>query len=266
MKDIKVLFLGDIHCREFWIKPVYEVLKNNPEAKIVFIGDYLDGYSQEWDDNVDYAELGFEGFLEIIKLKEQYKDRTVLLLGNHDATYAIGDDICKCRTDYKHKQRLEDIFQDKRLLFQLAYSEKINDIDFLFTHAGVNKKWVEYNFKDLNITKDNLVDFLNNMWLSIGNYSQLDTLGQYDNYRGYFGWEYGSPIWADIKAMYKISKEDSYDFFQIVGHSQLIDDGKPLVFENIGDFDCRAAFYIDSEGKIRLYDTDEVCEKIKPVE
>lgn len=83
MKDIKILFLPDVHCREFWIKPVYEVLKNNPEAKIVFIGDYLDGYSQEWDDDIDYVELGFEGFLEIIKLKEQYKNRIVLLLGNH---------------------------------------------------------------------------------------------------------------------------------------------------------------------------------------
>ena len=41
------------------------------------------------------------------------------------------------------------------------------------------------------------------MWLIPENYTQLNTLGQYDNYRGYFGWEYGSPIWADIRAMMK---------------------------------------------------------------
>jgi len=261
MKDIKILFEPDVHCRDFWIKPVNETLENNPEAKIVFLGDYLDGYPHEWED-VDYVTYGFENFLEIIKLKEQYKDRIILLLGNHDSTYAIGDDICKCRTDYKHKQQLENIFQEKRNLFQLAYSEKINDVDFLFSHAGINKKWVDYNFKDLNVNKDNVVDFINNMWLG-ENYLQLNTLGQYDNYRGYFGYPYGSPIWADINALYNISKEDSYDYFQIVGHSQLRDDGKPLIFENIGDFDCRATFYIDNQGKIRLYDSDE---EIKSVE
>lgn len=83
MKDIKVLFIPDVHCRNFWIKPVNEVLENNPEAKIVFLGDYLDGYSFEWDKDIDYIEVGFENFLEIIKLKEQYKDRIILLLGNH---------------------------------------------------------------------------------------------------------------------------------------------------------------------------------------
>ena len=103
------------------------------------------------------------------------------------------------------------------------------------------------------------------MWLIPENYTQLNTLGQYDNYRGYFGWKYGSPIWADIRALHNITKEDSYGFFQIVGHT-MINIDKPIIFENIGDFDCQKCFYIDSQGKIRFYDNDMVCEKIKPVE
>lgn len=182
-------------------------------------------------------------------------------MNKKDCTYAIGEDICRCRTDYKHKLQLEDIFQEKRNLFQLAYSEKINNIDFIFSHAGITKGWINYNFKELKIDDNNVVDFMNNMWLT-QDYNALDTLGQYDNYRSYFGYPYGSPIWADIRSTNKLKKEESYGDFQIVGHTQLSTD-VPLIFENIGDFDCRHCFYINSNGDILSYDNDKICEKTK---
>ena len=83
IKDIKILFIPDVHCRDFWKKPVSETLENNPEAIIVFVGDYLDGYPIDWGIDDDYPEIGIENFKEILKLKQQYKNRIVLLLGNH---------------------------------------------------------------------------------------------------------------------------------------------------------------------------------------
>ena len=37
----------------------------------------------------------------------------------------------------------------------------------------------------------------------------------------------------------------------------------PLVFDSIGDFDCKQAFYIDSKGIIKFYNDDKPVEKTK---
>ena len=262
MKDIKVLFIPDVHCRDFWKEPVKKTLEENPEAKIIFLGDYVDGYGYEFGEDVDYQTYGYENFLELVELKKKNKDRITLLIGNHDSTYAIGDDICRCRTDYKHKQLLENIFLENVELFKLADETRIKDKHFIFSHAGISKGWVDFNFHlDLNLNENIIVDFLNNMWLT-QNYEQLNTLGEYDKFRGWGGYTWGSPIWADINGMYNLTEEQTYGDFQIVGHTQLSVD-KPLIFDKIGDFDCRRCFYIDSEANIRIYDTDEICEKTK---
>ena len=43
---MKVLVIGDIHCRKFW----RQCINNNIEKveKVVFLGDYLDPYPDEW--------------------------------------------------------------------------------------------------------------------------------------------------------------------------------------------------------------------------
>ena len=180
-------------------------------------------------------------------------------MNKKDCTYAIGDNICRCRTDYKHKQLLENIFLENVELFKLADEIRINNKHFIFSHAGISKGWVEFNFNlDLNLNENTIVDFLNNMWLT-QNYEQLNTLGQYDKFRGLGGYTWGSPIWADIRGMCNLTKEQSFGDFQIVGHTQLNQTGTPLIFENIGDFDCRECFYIDSNANIKNYNSDLEC-------
>ena len=259
MKDIKILFIPDVHCRDFWKKPVYETLENNPEAIIVFVGDYLDGYPIDWGIDDDYPEIGIENFKEILKLKQQYKNRIILLLGNHDGTYAISTDICDCRTDSKHFKELINLFNENRNDFLIAYEKKINDIHFVFSHAGITLGWLKFN--EYEEFKDNIVDFLNNAWL-INDNRILNSLGQYDRQRGYLSYEYGSPLWADIRETYKLTKEESIGDFQIVGHTRL-NGNTPLVFDSIGDFDSKQAFYIDSKGIIKFYNDDKPVEKTK---
>ena len=52
-KDIQILLIPDVHGRQFWKQPVMEVLENT-NAKIVFLGDYLDVYPQEFAEIYDF--------------------------------------------------------------------------------------------------------------------------------------------------------------------------------------------------------------------
>ena len=257
MKDIHTLIVPDVHCREFWKEPVKSVLAET-DAKIVFIGDYLDGYDFEWDKGFDYQTLGLNNFKEIIELKKQYPDRITLLLGNHDCTYALGDNICRCRTDYAHKKEIEDLFIDNKNLFQIAKEDDINGKHFIFSHAGMLKKYFTNFFRDLDWDKINPVDFFNNAW-EMDNYQVTDKLGIIDRCRGWcMGNKYGSPVWSDIEMWMDVKPEDTFGF-NIVGHTQMMD--KPIMFDAIACLDCRRCFYLNSKGDIIEYDTDEIVEK-----
>lgn len=269
-KDIKILFVADVHGRDFWREPVMETLKENEDAKIIFLGDYVDPYpfdfeeEKEKDENFNFKKKAIDVLNEIIDLKYNYPDRIILLIGNHDAGYCISEDICSSRHDYLNGNIINEIFRENRNEFQLAYEENINGTNFLFSHAGISKQWIDYNFNTSKtvVTKKNIVDFLNNAWL-VKNIFVLNKLGQYDNFRGLSIYKYGSPIWADIRAMYKLTPEELLDSYQIVGHTQLSTDF-PLMSDKIGDFDCRKCFYINSEGKIIDYLTDKDAKETHP--
>lgn len=254
--NIKYLIIPDVHGRDFWREPVKEVLEDT-NAHIIFLGDYTDGYPQEWDIEFDYLQHTVDNFKEILDLKKHNPDRISLLIGNHDCGYAIGDDICSSRRDRSHRRELEDLFQDNRELFQIAEECDIAGRHFVFSHAGILKGWVRVVWGDeMDNPGFNVVDHLNNAWLT-SNYSVLDALGDYDRYRGYAGYKYGSPVWSDIRSWVRVTPEETYGF-NIVGHTQL---ERQLVLDTIADLDCRKAFYIDDQGVLRSYDTGEECTK-----
>lgn len=266
--DAKYLVIPDVHGRDFWMKPVDEALEN-PEMKIVFLGDYLDPYPYEWEDEnttgmeaaVKCRTVALDRFKRILELKKQSPDRITLLLGNHDCGYAIGSDICDCRTDYDHREEIEYLFKDNRFLFHLADSCDIAGKHFLFSHAGILKGWmnqiVTKEQQSLPMFRPDV--FLNNAWWT-EDYRVLDYLGAYDRYRGYLGYKYGSPIWSDIRSWVKVTPEETFGF-NIVGHTQLDDD--PVVLDQIACLDCRRAFYLDMQGEIRDWQTDAVYHKTR---
>ena len=256
MRDIKYLIIPDVHGRDFWREPVKKVLENT-NAHIVFLGDYTDGYPQEWEYNFDYQQYTVDNFKEIIELKKTYPSRITLLIGNHDCGYAIGDDICSSRMDRMHRQELENLFQDNRELFQIAEECDIAGRHIIFSHAGILKGWVRVVWGDeMDKPGFNVVDHLNNAWLT-SNWGILDSLADYDGYRGYGGYKYGSPVWSDIRSWVRVTPEETFGF-NIVGHTQL---ERQLVLDTIADLDCRKAFYLDDQGVLRSYDTDEECTK-----
>lgn len=267
MKDIKYLIIPDVHGRTFWKEPVNSLLSLDTDSKIIFLGDYHDPYPHEWGDDPELVwdaknsclEDSISNFKEILDLKKQYPDRVTLLIGNHDCGYAISEDICSSRMDRLHRQELEKIFKDNKELFQIAEECDIAGKHFVFSHAGILKEWASLFFGISVVQKPdfNIVDRLNNAWLT-DDYGVLDTLGVYDYYRGYCGAKYGSPVWSDIRSWVRVTPEETFGY-NIVGHTQL--DEKPLVLDQIADLDVRRAFYLDSEGRLRDFDSEEELQK-----
>ena len=256
-KKIKYLVLPDSHGRTFWKEPVKQVL-DETDAHIVFLGDYLDPYPYEFEPGENYRRIALDLFKEILQLKRDNPQRITLLLGNHDCTYTIGTDICDCRRDRANYQEIVKLFEENREIFQIAEETTVNGKHFIFSHAGILKGWARQVFGDDIDNEDfNIVDSLNDAWLT-SNYGVLNALGDYDSWRGWGGYQYGSPIWSDIRSWCDVKAEDTFGF-NVVGHTQLED--TPVMFDQIVDLDLRRAFYIDDEGVIRKYSDDS---EVKP--
>ena len=274
-KDIQILLIPDVHGRQFWKQPVMEVLENT-NAKIVFLGDYLDVYPQEFAEIYDfklnvYTQENYDKiykllddtvdmFEEIIKLKRQYPDRITLLIGNHDCGYAVGTKVCEVRRDKRNARKICKLFDENRGYFQLADEARIADKHFIFSHAGINKTYAERCFDDVN--EDNVVSLFNEAWFE-NNYGIMDSLGQYSVFRGWGGGDYGSLVWADAREWFQEQymsdvKNEAYGY-AVVGHTHL---SEPHFEENMAFIDTADAYYINSEGEIKKYYEKEEDEKV----
>lgn len=225
-----ILVIPDVHGRTFW----KEAVKGREDNLIVFLGDYLDPYSHEGISQED----AFNNFLEILEFKKEHKDNVILLLGNHDCTYAIGTHICDCRANYARMKELSKLFNDNRELFQLAYETYVSDKRFIFSHAGIHRKYAERCFGE-NVDMDNIAEMFNDGWRQ-DTFGILDSLLAVSRYRG--GWNNdneASLVWADIRE-YASTPEDDFAY-QIVGHTQL---EKPVILDNIACLDCHRAFLL----------------------
>lgn len=249
-KDIKTLIIPDVHGRDFWRKPVEKVL-NETDAKIVFLGDYVDPYPHEFVDKergFDYQKYAIQVLEEIIELKKKYMDRIILLLGNHDCSYAIDTRICECRYDYKNSSKLNHLFKDNRGLFQFAYAEDVHGKHVIYSHAGISKDFAYCVFGKDAVNNENVVGLFNNAW-EVEDNNVLDYMSMYDRYRGFGGGAFASIVWTDANEW--ANGKEGFGDFQIFGHTQLMKDA--VITDTWADLDVRTAFYMDNEGKIHGY-------------
>lgn len=233
--DNNILIIPDVHGRTFW----KEAVKGRENDIIVFLGDYLDPYEREGISHID----AFNNFIEILEFKKEHRDNVILLLGNHDCTYAIGTHICDCRADYARMKQISRLFDDNRDLFQLVYDINVSGKRFIFSHAGIHRKFVERTFgEDIDMGRDTM-EMFNEAWRQ-DTFGTLDGLMAVSRYRwGYNKDNEASLVWADIRE-FAGTPEDDFAF-QIVGHTQL---EKPAILENIACIDCHRAFLlIDGE-------------------
>ena len=269
-EDIKILVIPDVHGRIFWKDAIEKFPKKEwPDLKIIFLGDYLDPYEHEGI-FPDEALLGFNNILKIAKEDK----RIQLLLGNHDWHYLVKLD--KCRIDRENQELIKNLFLDNLDLFKIAKVEEVNGIRYLFTHAGVLKRWLSFlidfspdwakrqtkperqefnqNIHNFDYQKDDIEKFLNQFLDFSDDQYKTFPLSMISEERG--GWDrYGSPIWADIhEHLWAWDHLDNY--FQVFAHSGyyprgldsyiISPDGKPFAMIDSGQ-----AFVINSEGELK---------------
>jgi predicted MPP superfamily phosphohydrolase len=240
-----ILIIPDIHARPFWKKAVEQNF--DKVDKIIFLGDYLDGYPWEGFTRKD----AITNFQEIIDFKKEHKDKVILLLGNHCLPYVDKKNFyTRSRYDSSNAYHIEGMFRSHRSLFQLAHEEYINGKRYLFTHAGLIPKWYEKH-KDLigELTVPNLNRLL-------GNPKGMQALCEVTRYRGGYD-RYGSIVWLDVHDMTdaiqlslevegKTVNDDLPWEYQVFGHSQQKE--HPIITKEFACLDCRKAFILTDEG------------------
>ena len=204
---MKILIIPDVHGRKFWREPCEDMSRWD---KVIFLGDYVDPYEGEATKKDTVEELK-----SIIALKEIYKDKVILLWGNHDLFY-----WCKpyremldywSRHDYNRHDEIQTIFNQANSLFQFAYSEG----DILFTHAGVNNSFARFLVDDCGYDCIS-AKHINDYFSKEENQKELAKVSMYR-------WgpdSYGSIVWSDIREIYgQTPCLDLEGIFQIFGHT-----------------------------------------------
>lgn len=239
-----MIIIPDIHGRPFWKEAVQQ--KKDNEV-VLFLGDYMEPYTSY--ENITSDE-SYDNFTEIIDYKKNNVDDCILLLGNHDFA-CIDDDMITCRHDYENSKRNRDIFNDNKSFFKIAYSMKIGDITYLFTHAGVHSEWFNAITEYI---PDDISKYLNRMYEE--DYNKLKKyLKRMSYYRSNWTlYNYGSCIWADVREFMK-KNQDEPEFsntYQIFGHTR-------LVHEHISSkwFSC-----VDVRNAFRLHEENGQLEQI----
>ena len=254
----RLLIIPDIHGRKFW----REALANNigQVDRVIFLGDYLDSYGDEIEENPESMEC--EGFgdsynllkmlNDIIGLKKNEPGKYILLTGNHTDSYIWSKFRAADRTDYKNWEKYHKFFSENLNLFNLVWTED----NVIFSHAGISEEWAKLlciknntKFKSILNTAKILqyvpIDEIPNNTLLIS------LLGQISHYRG-GEYNYGSCEWADIREHinFKESTNDSIisnikeeGIFQVFGHSQV---KIPIRSNNWICLDCRKGFIFDT--------------------
>ena len=254
---MKVLVIPDIHGRKFW----RNAINNNIEKvdKIIFLGDYLDPYQNEIEENPELMECEYFGdsknllkmLEDIIGLKKNEPDKYILLTGNHSDSYIWSKFHAATRTDYKNWEKYHKVFSQNLEYFNLVWTEN----DTIFSHAGISEDWakilctrMDNKFESVLRTSKILgaspVDEIHN------NDKLVSLLGQISYYRG-GDYNHGSCEWADLReyvdleqSVFDIVPKGEEGIYQIFGHTQV---KQPLITDKWACLDCRKAFIIDTK-------------------
>ena len=231
----ELLIIPDIHGRDFW----KEAVERKDYEKIIFLGDYTDPYDMEGITN----EMTIDNFKSIIAYKQQNPDKVVLLLGNHDLHYYseyFYELAGSSRYNPLAANTFQHLFLENSQLFQLAYETDWGGKHYLFSHAGVTQSWLKRNLDLITIPDAKHLNHL------LHTHEGLEALAQVGAIR-WGSYPSGSMVWADIEEM--MESGPLPNTYQIIGHSMQFDD--PVITDHFACLDCRAAFILNNEGKIK---------------
>lgn len=231
-----IIIVPDVHGRDFWR---WTVTHRKEEDSVIFLGDYLDPYEDEWI----YWSDAYQGLLDIIALKRENPEKVVLLLGNHDLHYLFPN-LRGSRYNEYQAEKIRKTFMDNLDCFQMAAECEIDGQRYLFTHAGVNKVWAEKYAGLFGPVEKITAETFNRLMFKD---EFVGALGDISSFR----WgrdSAGSMVWADVEE-FEWSESRISKVIQIFGHT--LQDIAPRVIDNaIYCLDCRRAFLLDASGKI----------------
>lgn len=196
---MKLVVIGDIHGHSSW-KDVLEN-ENNEFDKVIFLGDYLDGF------NVSIKNMQ-KNFYEILDYKQEQSDKCILLLGNHDWHYvSFGERYSGWKNDTFRwaNLKLKECLQEE--VIKIVHIED----DILFSHAGLTKSWLKHWFESNNPEKVKCINY-NDISPSALNFTFM---GGGDVYGDSV---YSSPIWVRPASLL-LDRVDKYK--QVVGHTMM---------------------------------------------
>jgi hypothetical protein len=234
-----IIIIPDIHGRDFWR---WTVSQRKEEDTLIFLGDYLDPYEDEWI----YWSDAFNGLLDIIALKRENPEKVVLLLGNHDLHYLFPN-LRGSRYNEYQADKIQKTFEDNMDCFQMAAECEIDGQCYLFTHAGVNKAWLE-DHADLFGPVDrvsaetfNRLMFKETFVKALGDVSSL----RWGKDRA------GSMVWADVEE-FEWSEARLPVVIQVFGHT-LHNNGPRVIDNSVYCLDCKRVFVLNTSGEIERF-------------
>jgi hypothetical protein len=236
---MKVLVVSDIHGRHETLRNAFDKFLSGGADKILLLGDLADSYTRSNEDIMRCYKMAFD-------MKELLGDKVILLLGNHELHYMYPLDGYMCsgyRPDLA--AQLEHYIQDHRKHYLVAYQVK----NYLFTHAGVQKKWLakyesrlikyaELIGKDIS-HKEDLADILN----AVNESGDRWILHEIGTKRGGLRYDYGGPTWCDRDELMSYGPVPGYH--QIVGHTPQGFVNKQTKFEGDKHYNNTSVIFCD---------------------
>ena len=253
-----LLIIPDIHGRKFWRKAIADNIGN--VDKVIFLGDYLDPYENEIDENPELMECDdfydcknlLKMLEDIISLKKNEPNKYILLTGNHTDSYIWSKFHAATRTDYKNWEKYYKFFSQNLEYFNLVWIEN----DAIFSHAGISEGWAKKVWKTLEFPENEsfsikeIAEVLRDTPLSKFNEHYIRRIGDISHYRG-GDMFYGSSEWADLREHIDCKNSTSSNLipigkdgiYQVFGHTQL---KRPLINDKWACLDCRKGFIFDT--------------------
>lgn len=196
---MKLIALGDTHGFSTWKK----VVNRESFDKLLLIGDYFDSFTVKTEDQIN-------NFLDIIEFKKSRPDDVILLIGNHDHHYVVGD---TGTSGYQHVGSFQicPVINDNLKYLQYAYQHE----NFLFTHAGVSEVFMDNIFGKDGWKIENIADDLNELG------KNKPHAFTFSGFRDGYGDEVmQTPIWIRPRSL-KLSSQNikKAGTVQVVGHT-----------------------------------------------
>jgi serine/threonine protein phosphatase 1 len=218
----RTLVIGDIHGAYLALKQVLERAQITTSDRLIFLGDYVDGWSQS------YEVINF-----LITLSESYN--CLFIKGNHDTW-------------------CEEWLQEKNPVEEWLFHGGKSTVD---SYAGKSESTKKKHLEFFNRMRNYYIDSDNNLFIHAGYTSMHGP--EKEMYTSNYNWD--RTLWEMALTMDKRIQKDSKSYPKrlklfneiYIGHTPTLnyDINEPMNAINVWNIDTGAAFY----GRLSMLDT-----------